>query len=497
LEREVTDPRTPCIIGVAQRTYRPAEGETPEPLALWEEMCRAAARDSGGTDVLAAVDRLNVVYSLSWQYDDPLRRLAERLDLPAGGRRYSGLSGTTPQQLLQEAGADILANRCDLAVVVGGEALDTKRRLKREGRKPAWSHRPEKRPEMPFDDPFHPAEVAHQVFQAYLTFAVFDVARRAHLRLSPAEHRRRLGDLFAPMTSVAASNPNAWFREERKGDELVAVSAANRMVAYPYTKNVVSFMDVDMAAAVIIASSEKADALGVPADRRVHLRGWSYARDPVYVAERGDLWRSAAMEAASREALRSAGIGIDDVAYLDLYSCFGSSVSFARDALGLAADDSRPLTVTGGLPYFGGAGNNYLSHSVATLVEKLRADPAAYGMVSGVGMHMTNHVFGVYSGTPGTVEPPDESALQARVAAAPIRAIRETAAGPAAVAAYSVVHGREGPVWGLAVCELPGGDRCYARVDDADLMNAMEAEEWVGRPVELVDGGNRVNLIRS
>jgi len=65
------------------------------------------------------------------------------------------------------------------------------------------------------------------------------------------------------------------------------------------------------------------------------------------------------------------------------------------------------------------------------------------------------------------------------------------------VAAYSVVHGREGPAWGLAVCDLPDGDRCYARVDDAALMRAMEAEEWVGRAVELADGGDRVNLIRS
>ena len=112
-------------------------------------------------------------------------------------------------------------------------------------------------------------------------------------------------------------------------------------------------------------------------------------------------------------------------------------------------------------------------------------------------MHMTNHAFGIYSGTPGPVELPDAAAVQARVAAEPVRAIRDTATGPATVAAYSVVHDREGPAWGLAVCDLPDGDRCYARVDDVALMRVMEAEEWVGRVVDLIDGGNRVNRIRS
>ena len=47
-----------------------------------------------------------------------------------------------------------------------------------------------------------------------------------------------------------------------------------------------------------------------------------------------ELWRSPAMAAAAGAALAGAGIGVDDVAHLDLYSCFASSVCFALDALG-------------------------------------------------------------------------------------------------------------------------------------------------------------------
>jgi acetyl-CoA C-acetyltransferase len=246
----------------------------------------------------------------------------------------------------------------------------------------------------------------------------------------------------------------------------------------------ISIMDVDMAAAVIVASHAAADALGVPADQRVYLRGWSYATDPVYVAEHEDLSRSPAMVAASTAALGMAGVGIDDVAHLDLYSCFASSVNFARDALGLAHDDRRPLTVTGGLPYHGGAGSDYVTHSIATMADVLRAaDAGSSGLVSGVGMHMTKHVYGVYS-----TEPPSGALAPSEpVAAMPVRPMLDVWDGNATVAAYSVVHGRDGAAeWGVAVCDVDGSDaRCYARLEDADLLASAEEQELVGRVLRL------------
>jgi acetyl-CoA C-acetyltransferase len=323
------------------------------------------------------------------------------------------------------------------------------------------------------------------------------VARRAHLGVEPADYRAALGELFAPMTKIAATNPYAWFPTVRTADELATPTLENRMVGYPYTKYLVSVMDVDMAAAVIVASHEQADALGVPAERRVYLRGWCYATDPVYVAEHEPMWASPAMAAASQEALRCAGVALDDVAHLDLYSCFPSSVHFALDALGLPVDDPRGVTVTGGLPFSGGAGSDYMTHSIATMTDVLRRHPGSFGLVSGVGMHMTKHVFGVY-GTeppPAQVELPRQHEVQAALDARPRATIRNTATGPAAIATYSVVHGRDGSAeWGLLVCDLPEGDRCYAKVTDADLLAALERDEWVGEQVELVSGEGDVNL---
>ena len=211
-------------------------------------------------------------------------------------------------------------------------------------------------------------------------------------------------------------------------------------------------MDVDLAGAIVIASHEAADRLGVPAERRVYLRGWCYATDPIYVAEHDPTWASPAMAAASTEALRVAQRGIDDIAYLDLYSCFPSSVLFALDALGLARDDPRGVTVTGGLPFFGGAGSDYLTHSIATMVDVLRNDPGAFGLCSGVGMHMTKHVYGAYSTEPPLTAPrPDEQAVQKKLAERPLKVIRDTHSGPATIATYTVLHYRDlAYEWGLS-----------------------------------------------
>lgn len=490
------------MIGVAQRSWH-LHGEewAPEPLDMQAEVVGAAAADASARgDVLAAVDGIDVVHCMSWPYDDPVGRLCEALGITPARTASTGMGGTMVQQLLNAAAGRILAGAADLEVVVGGEALDTKRRMKAAGRRPEWSHRHPDPQGFPFEAPFHPAEVAHEVFAAWLTFAVRDIARRARRGTAPEDHRRDLGELLAPFTEVAAANPHAWFPLVRSAAELTTPTASNRMVGYPYTKTMVAVMDVDMAASVVLASWEAADRLGVPAERRVPLRGWCHATDATYVAEHPDLSRSPAMAAASAEALRVAGASVDDIGHFDLYSCFASSVDFARDALGLGAADPRGLTVTGGLPYAGGPASNYMGHSIAAMVDRLRGDPGALGMVSGVGMHMTKHTWAVYGGEVGGTapQPPDEAAVQAGLDATAPREITDVAAGPARVAAYSVVHGRDGGAqWGLAVVDLPDGTRAYGRCEDEDLLARWEAEEWVGRDVELRPDGqvNRIHPV--
>jgi len=478
---ELVRPAGVVLVGWAQVARHPGE-----PLDAWADALRATAVDP------ARIDSLDVVGCLSWPYDDPPARLAERVGASPQRRNASGMGGTVPLRLIAAAAERIAAGEADVCAVVGGEALDTVRRLRREGARPDWSHRDPQRRPLPFDVP--EAEVAHGLFQAYSTFALRDVARRAHRGEDVAEHRAGLGELFAPMTKVAASNPHAWFPEQRSPAELSEVGPGNRMVAFPYTKRLLAIMDVDLAGALVLASPEAADALGVAADRRVHLRGWGRASDPVAVAAHDELWRSPGMRTASRRALATAGIDVDDVAHVDLYSCFPSSVTFALDALGLAPDDGRaPFTVTGGLPYAGGAGSCYVLSSVAAMADRLVDDPGAWGLVTGVGMHMTHHAAAVWSTAPGAATPPAPDPGPRRP-----RPVLDVHRGRARLAAYTVHHDRDGVATdAVAVCDVrdDGAARCYAVARDPDLLAALEADEWVGRDVTLVDGGGGTNLV--
>ena len=513
------DPRSACIVGVARRTWHrddpevlAADGQAPEPLDMWEETARAAADNAGAPGALGALESIDVVYSQSWQYDDAVGRLAERLGASPRRGRYSGIGGSVPHVLVTEVARDMAVGDLDLALVAGGEALATVRALKKAGEKPRWSFRPAEKRRFPMEMEFDPSEISHAVFEAYLTFALFDNARRGHLGRGLEEHRASLGSVMSRMTEVAAASPHAWFPVARSADEIAGVTADNRMVAYPYTKLMTSIMDVDMAAALLIASAQKADELGVPEEKRVYLRGWGYAEDPAHVAGHAELWRSPGLAAASSGALAGAGVGVDEVAHFDLYSCFASSVCFALDALGMAEDDPRGVTQTGGLPYHGGPGSNYMTHSLAAMAETLRADPGSYGLVSGVGMHMQKHAFGLWSTTPPARATAGEPGTGTRTGAgagtgagtpeagegADVVGIVTSPSGSATVAAYTVLHGRDGaPDRAVLVCDLPAGGRCYALLDGgAEALAQAEHEELVGRRVTLTpkDGLNLARI---
>jgi acetyl-CoA C-acetyltransferase len=461
---------------------------------MWAQVARAAVRDSARPALTEAIQGVNVVHCSSWAYDDPPHRLAERLGVRAGPRRTSILAGTAHQRMVDAAAERILSGETEVELVVGGEALWTARQHRRAGETPPWRFgNPPVGPPIDLDAWFLPTELAHGVVPAWLTFALLDDARRHWLGTGPADHRERIGRMLAGMSQVAAHSPHAWFLAARRAAELTTPTEDNRMVATPYTKWMVATPDVDMAAATILTSSAAADRLGIPHERRVYLRSWGFGRDAVHLASRAELHASPAMRAVFADTLRRAGLGIDDIGVLDLYSCFASSVDFARDALGLTDDDARSVTATGGLPFHGGPSANYTGHSVVAVVERVRQGAGA-GLVSGVGMHMTKHVAAVYAAEPGVVVPPDPE-LESRLEAQVHRPVATAVDGPATVAAHTVVHDRDGaPDHAIAVCTTSSGERCYARTDDPDALGDMLADPWTGRVVGVRPTGTTNGL---
>ena len=211
----------------------------------------------------------------------------------------------------------------------------------------------------------------------------------------------RIGALWSRFSEVAAGNPHAWIRTARTPEEIVTPGPGNRMVSFPYPKLCTANMQVDQGAAFIVCSVEAARAAGVPEERWVFPLAGADANDHWFISERPELHRSPAIRLAGAAALEQAGLGIDDIAFVDLYSCFPVVVQMAAHELGLAVDDpDRPLTLTGGLTFGGGPGNNYTSHGIARAVGALRSAPDSAALVSGLGWYATKHSLGVYAVTP-------------------------------------------------------------------------------------------------
>jgi acetyl-CoA C-acetyltransferase len=479
--------RVPVLIGAAQYTHHPdTAGECPEPLAMMEAVARAACEDSGSARVLPAIDSVQVVNIFCWTYADPPGMLAARLGIDPRHRLYTAIGGNTPQWLVNGAAEAIARGEVGVALLAGAEAMRTLRSYRSRGAMPPWTVT-EGRPQMAGDlrPGVNDLEARHGMRLPVEVYPLFENALRARAGESIEEHQRKVGELMARFTRVAAKNPYAWFREERTAGELITVGPDNRMVGFPYPKRLNAIIEVDQAAAVVMTSLARARELGVPRDRIVFLWGGADATDIWHVSERLNYVESPAIRAAGRAALAQAGLHIDDIAYLDLYSCFPSAVQIGRDALGIAPDDPRDLTVTGGLPYHGGPGNNYSMHAIATMVSILRRDPAAKALVTALGWFITKHSAGVYGGTP----PPRQWSRDPRCyddAADAVRAPRLVAGaeGAAAIETYTVVHSRDGaPERGIIIGRLDDGRRFVANTPAGDraALEALEREEGVGR----------------
>ncbi len=488
------DPRTPVLIGGGQISNRVDQGaKVLEPVDLMAEALRGAAADAGrGNDILGHVDSIRVMNLLSWRYRDPGALLAERIGASPRHTGYTVMGGNYVQTVMNQAGLDIAAGKADMVILAGAESWRTRTVARKGGGELPWTHQgddvPPAEPIGEDHELMGPGEVARGIFLPIQVYPMFDNALRAADGLTIDEHLARIGDLYARFSEVAAQNPHAWSRDVWTAEQLVSATPDNRMVCFPYTKRFNSNNMVEQGAAVILCSLEKARSLGVPDDRIVFLHSGADAHDHWFVSNRADLHSSPAMRSTSARALELAGAGVDDLAHVDLYSCFPSAVQIAAREIGLGLD--RQLTVTGGMSFAGGPWNNYVMHGVATMLGVLRDDPGSLGLVNANGGYLTKHAMCVYSTRPpaaGTFRWED---VQAQVDALPSVELDDAPDGPATVETYTVMHDRDGaPEQGLIAARMVDGRRAWGASREADVLAAMLDGEFVGRPITLAPDG--------
>ncbi|MGH7820910.1 MAG: thiolase C-terminal domain-containing protein, partial [Candidatus Binatia bacterium] len=344
----------PILVGVGQITDRIEDPRSAlEPAALMAEAARRAERDAGGASLLRNVDSVRVVNLVSWSYGDAPGALAAQLGITPAERVYTTLGGNSPQFLINETADEIGRGSIRMALIAGAEAMQAQRLARAAKVRLSWTP-PRGEPDRMLGDArwgTQEIETRHGAAMPIQIYPLFENALRAAAGQTIDEQRSVLGWLCARFSEIAAENPYSWFRERKSAEAIRTVTAENRMICFPYPKFMNSILDVNQGAAVILTSVGRARELGIPEERWVYLRGAADAHDHWFILDRADFRSSPAIRRAGRAALDQAGIGIGDVDYLDLYSCFPCTPRLARDMLGIAPDDPRDLTVTGSLLY--------------------------------------------------------------------------------------------------------------------------------------------------
>jgi len=427
----MTAETVPVLIGVGQ-----AMEQVPDDLErassycdLAEQAVSRALDDAAAETITEAIDVIAAVRT----FEDTLpgserafngpRNLplavAQRVGVRPGRAIYEKLGGQTPQQLINEFAQKIHAGECAAVLLFGVEVIANIRAARRSKIGLDWSEKVagefEDRGGNEALELITPEAMRHRLTAPMQFYGLMETARRAELGLSKEAYALKMGGAFAPFSRIAARHPCAQFPQALTVHEIITPGLANPMLASPYTKNLVAKDGVNQAAAVVLTSVERAKIMGVPESKWVYLHGYADTTE-LKLTERKLLGRSLALEQALIGALSMAQKGADEMRHFDIYSCFPVVVLNSRDILNIGEDDPRPLTQTGGLPYFGGPGNNYTMHGIVSMVETLRAEPDSFGLVLGNGGFMSKFSVGIYScSSLDTWRPGDSRLLQSKI----------------------------------------------------------------------------------
>ena len=478
----------PVLVGVSQLICREKTVEQMDPLKMMVEAARNAALDAAIDDI-SRIDTVYVVNCLSKKLTDPAQGLSMGFACTPVETGYSSIGGTAPQWLVNRAAERIYHGSSEIVLICGAEALYTHGKPRSMDRAISdFMDELRLGGDLPYmgdtRSPVSNIEQQYGMETPVKAYALIENALRAHQNMAMEDHFQELCSFCANLSDIASRNPFAWAQEAKTAREIGTLNELNRMIAFPYTKFMCSNLVVNQAAALIMTNLAKAEALGIPRDKMVFLRGFGDDEDVWFVSERPDLWASPSVRTAVYQALAQAHLSIDEVKYLDFYSCFPSPPRITREMLGLSKTDSRPLTVTGGMSSFGGPGNNYTMHAICTMIEKLRKDPDALGLVEALSWFVSKHSVGLYSGSPGDIPwvPAKGGNLKGDIQECePVKVVEE-AGGRGRVESYTILYKRDGdPYEGVVIGREASNNRFLAKVrPEKGLLEAMTRDDIIG-----------------
>jgi acetyl-CoA C-acetyltransferase len=491
----------PIVISGWGQVTQPKAATPPflEPIDMMERAALAAGA-LAGTGVLQSVDTFLVVRTQSRTLVNPGDELARRLGARPKSVHVSGIGGEVPQQFVNRAAGMLARGEAETILICGAETYYPRSADAVRGEQALIQGVPA---DYDADDAVGSSalEQRHGLTLPIHGFPLFETALWAQSGLRRAQWLARIGGMWAGFSEVAARHPNAWTRRPFTAEEITTPSGDNRPIASPYTKRMVSLVMADLGAAIVVTTARRAASAHGGGARPVYFIGGGFAKDRQrFMADKSDFTRSPALAQAAARAEARAGMRVADVECFDLYSCFPSAVSVARKELGLSDGDPRPLTLTGGLCFFGGPGSNYALHGIATMAETIAAGRRRSGMTTALGWFMHKYAVGIYAATPNGS---DASAWDREDEAHPEAGGQPTPAaehpeGRGRIETYTVTYGRDHrPTRALIYGRTADGERFVANTAaDASAFAELTEENQVGRAVRLstVEGLGRAEL---
>jgi len=458
-----------------------------EPVALMEQALRDAAADAGCEALLGKADEILVPKSL-WSYSDPGRLLAAAF----GAHSVTTLLaefGILQQSLLTRACQRITAGEAQVVLVAGGEAKYRSLCAGKVGEEAPETRQVGVEPDItlrPQDEMWASVETDSGLGMPVGYYAIMDSALRYKQGLSLAQHRDQMATMYARLSELAADNPDAWSDHLIVAEYIREHSAANRMLAFPYTKLHNSQWNVDQAAGLILCSARVAADLGIERSKWVFPRAFTESNCMSVVASRRDLGASPGFRIAGQVAMELAGVNFNDIRLCELYSCFPYAVRVQLQEFGL--DPLRNVSVTGGMTFGGGPLNNFVFQATVKMAQLLRQNPEETGLVTAVSGLLTKQACALWSCSPGA------NGWACADVTEQVRQVSEVCdlvanyCGEGSVAGYTVLYRGLDPWRAVAVFDLPDGRRTVAYSEDAQLMELMMAQECCGATYQVLAG---------
>ncbi|MBU8848182.1 MAG: hypothetical protein KOO64_01490 [Desulfobacterales bacterium] len=488
--------RRVVVAGWGQITQPKDLNKTPhDPMGLMYKASRRAAELMTSSAVLKNLDGIMTIRTLSHHYTSPARQLAGKLSATPNFTHVSGIGGNSPQTMINIAAGMIARNELDSVLIAGAEAYVQRNKNSKKLESALFRGIPE---DYAGDDLIGSTslEIQHGIEHPIQGFPLFETALWAASGLDLQPYLMKIGKMWSEFSKTTANHPYAWSKTMRTPEEIITPGPANRPVAFPYTKFMNSFVTVDQGAAIILMSEETAKKYPQKNRQPVYFLGGGYAQDRQrFMIEKSDFTSSPPLKIAVEKALTRSCMSLESLDCFDLYSCFPCAVSIAKKMIGIKDDDIRPLTLTGGLGFFGGPGNNYSLHGVATLAEKISIGEKSNGLVTALGWFMHKHAAGVYGSKPSKGEFKNHDITDQKNCFAgddPI-IIKDQINGPGTIETYTIIYSMDQkPSYAVLYGKTRDNFRFIARTQShPDIFKQLTSENRVGQKVNISFNSSR------